>query len=406
VIHVDKGVSMKRILRATIILSIVFILGACQNNNQNTDSDGYEKGDIILPVAMNVDSTDGEVKIPFETIDSDEEIVWSSDNDNIATVNEEGYITSHGNGSVIITASNGLHTSTMHVVATKDKYVNYTRIKSKLEFLFIFSNPENFNSPDQYYLLDTDIDFNGDSISPIGGWDMSNEETPIDPNRQFRATLDGRGYALKNFRIVNPISTKVDQYYFGVSLIPFIYDGKVLNLNIIDATFSGSGFTGSIAGKIEKGVIENCFVKATITGTLANAGTPSGGIAGIIGADALVKNVFLDVKVNSGFIYSGFNFGTGLNSNVVSKTLDDDSRRGPIRNTAITTNKGNEEEDAALKDFINSTRIEDDMLGDMNSYTFTSDAKDSVWTIKNGYMPFLIRRDGLTPSWAKISLNP
>jgi hypothetical protein len=397
---------MKKILRATFILCILFILSACQNNDQNTDSNDFEIGDIILPVAMNVDSTDGEVKIPFETIQNDDDIIWSSDNTNIATVSEEGYITSHGNGSVTITASNGQHSSTMHLVATKDKYINYTRIKSKLEFLFTFSNPENFNSPDQYYLLETDIDFNGDNISPIGGWDISNEETPIDPNRQFRATLDGRGYALKNFNIINPISTKVDQSYFGVSLIPFIYDGKVLNLNIIDATFSGSGFTGSIAGKIEKGVIENCFVKATITATPANAGIPAGGIAGIIGADALVRNVVLDVKVSGGFIYSGFNFGTGMNSNAVSTTLDDDVRRGPIRNTAITTNKGDEEEDSALKDFVESRRIEDDELDNMDMYTLTEDAKTNVWTITNGYMPFIIRRDGLTPDWAKIIINP
>jgi len=394
---------MKKILRVLLIFCLLFTLIACKDNNQNTD--GLQKGEIILPVAMNVDSTDGAVKIPFETTGDEGTINWSIDNTSVATVDEDGFITTHGNGQAIITATNSSFTSTMHLVATKDKYINYTRIKSKLEFLFIFSNPSNFNSPDQFYLLDTDIDFNGDSISPIGGWDLSNDETPIDSSRQFRATLDGRGYALKNFKIINPSTTKVDQSYFGVSLIPFIYDGKVVNLNIIDAIFSGSGFTGSIAGKIEKGTIENCFVKATITATLANPGIPAGGIAGIIGADALIKNVILDVKVNGGFIYSGFNFGTGLNSNAISKTLADTIRR-PIQNTAVTTNKGDENEDAALKDFVNSRRIEDDELGDMDKYTLTQDAKANVWAIANGYMPFIIRRDGLTPSWAKIATNP
>jgi hypothetical protein len=383
---------------------MILIISACQNENQNSDTN-IQNEDIILPIAMNVDSSDGLVKIPFTSGEDEEIITWSTDNTSISTVDQEGNVTSHGNGIATITATNGTYSSTMKLIATKDKYTDYIRIKSKLEFLFIFSNPDNFNSVDKLYVLDTDIDFNGDNISPIGGWDISNDETPVDPSRQFRATLDGRGYALKNFRIVNPVSTKVDQYYFGVSLIPYIYDGKVVNLNIIDAFFSGSGFTGSIAGKIEKGVIENCFVKATITSTLANPGIPAGGIAGIIGADAVVKNVVLDVRVIGGFIYSGFNFGIGSNSSAISKTLADEERRGPIRPTAITTNKGDEDEDAALKDFIDSKRIEDEELGDMNMYPLTIEAKTSYWTIKQGYMPFLIRADGQNPEWALISTN-
>jgi hypothetical protein len=392
---------MKRCILIFLTFTLVLFLFACQDDNENSNPNG-QKGEIILPVSMHVDSTDGSVKIPVETSGDEDLISWSSDNTSIVTIDNDGHILTHANGLATITATNGMYTSTMQIIATKDKYANYTKIKSKLEFLYIFSNPDNFNSPDKFYVLDTDIDFNGDSISPIGGWDLSNADTPIDPNRMFRATLDGRGYALKNFRIVNPISTKVDQYYFGVSLIPFIYDGKVVNLNIIDALFSGSGFTGSIAGKIEKGTIENCFVKATVTATLANPGIPSGGIAGIIGGDAVIKNVLLDVRVIGGFIYSGFNFGTGSHSSAVSTTLADNPRR-PILPTAITTNKGDEHEDAALKQFVDSKRILDEELGDMSNYPFTNDAKTFFWTIKEGYMPFLIRKDGLTPDWAKIS---
>jgi hypothetical protein len=391
---------MKRCFLTFLVFTLILFVSACQNNNEDSSLDGQE-GEIVLPVAMHVDSSDGMVKIPVATDVNENLIAWSSDNTSVVTIDNEGNVLAHANGNVTITATSGTYTTTMQLVATKDKYTNYTRIKSKLEFLFIFSNPDNFNSPDKLYVLDTDIDFNGDNISPIGGWDLSNDDTPIDPNRQFRATLDGRGYALKNFRIVNPLSTKVDQYYFGVSLIPFIYDGKVVNLNIIDALFSGSGFTGSIAGKIEKGLIENCFVRATVTSTLANLGVPAGGIAGIIGADAVVKNVFLDVRVVSGFIYSGFNFGTSSNSVAVSTTLADNPRR-PIIPTAITTNKGDEHEDAALKQFIDSKRITDEELGDINNYPFTNDAKTFFWVIKEGYMPYLIRKDGLTPDWAKI----
>jgi hypothetical protein len=389
---------MKKLFFITILSCLSCLLVACNVGDKDS-----QKALIHLPVAMRVDSTDGMVNIPFETEADETSILWVSDQPEIATVNGLGQITVVGDGVVTITATSGKFSSSMRLIATKDKYKDYTRIKSKLEFLFIFSNPENFNSPDKLYVLDTDIDFNGDNISPIGGWDLSNADTPIDPTRQFRATLDGRGYALMNFNIINPISTKVDQSYFGVSLIPFIYDGVVRNLNIINANFSGSGFTGSIAGKIEKGIIENCFVKANIDATLANPGVPSGGIAGIIGSEAIVRNVILDVKVSGGFIYSGFNFGDGSNSNAISKTLDDEDRRYPIRPTAITTNKGDEVEDAALNDFTNSKRINEDEKTSMDNYTISNDAKISVWAIQEGFMPFLIRKDGKSPTWAKIS---
>jgi hypothetical protein len=393
---------MKKIMQLVIVvLSIVFLF-ACQNGQPNIDTDVLT-GVVKLPTAMRVDSTDGLVVIPYETEVDNTAIEWSSSNPNIATVNQDGGITVLENGDITISASSGENTTNMRLIATKDYYKDYIKITSKIEYLYIFSNPENFNDPSKKYSLETDIDFNGDHIEPIGGWDVSNEETPVDPSKQFRATLDGRGYALKNFTISNPPTTRVDGAYYGVSLIPFIDDGVVRNLNIIDATFSGTGFTGSVAGKIENGLIENVFIRATITSTSGNAGTPSGGIVGIIGANATVQNVILDVKVTGGHIYSGFNFGTGTNCNAVSETLDDENRRGPMRNTAITTNKGNEEEDAALNDFINSLRIEHVDLASMVNYSLSEYAKTNFWTITDGYMPFIIRADGVTPIWAKLS---
>jgi hypothetical protein len=394
---------MKKMLIGMLFLIIVSLLLACNgNDNSNNEDPIISTGTISLPYIMSVDSSDGDVLIPYEIDGDQESITWTSSDTEILSIDEQGLVTAHDNGKVIITATSGEHVSTMEIVSTKDRYTDYIRISTKAQFLMIFSNPANFNSPDKRYILTNDIDFGGDSIEPIGGWDLSNEDTPIDSNRQFRATLDGRGYALKNFSIRNSSLTSVSGSYFGVSLIPFIYDGKVLNLNIIDATFSGTGFTGSVAGKIEKGTIENVFIRATITSRSDNLGIPAGGVAGIVGPDAIIKNVILDVTVNGGFIFAGFNFGNGSYSNAVSETLGDSERRRPIQFTATSTLKDNEEEDAALKTFINSSRIESEDLGLLDSYMLTGEAKDLVWYIVEGYMPFLIRPDGKTPEWALI----
>jgi hypothetical protein len=396
------GVDLKKPILLLIITLFLLSLLACADIETTLSTSEYVAGEIRMPIAMSVDSTDEDVHIPLETEGDIEAVQWSSSNPAILQVDQTGELSVLAEGIATITATSGSFTSSTQVIVTVDKYKDYVRIRTKAEFLAIFSIPENFNSPDHKYALATDIDFGGNSIDPIGGWDVSNDVTPIDTNRQFRATLDGRGFALKNFEINNPPSTKVGNDYFGVSLIPFLYDGKVMNLNIIGATFSGSGFTGSIAGKILYGTIENCFVQATITATSRNLGIPSGGIAGIIGPEATVKNVILDVKVNSGYIYSGFNFGLGTNCSAVSATLDDSERRVPIQNTAVSTMKGNELEDAELNDFLQSVRIENEALGMWDSYPLTVDAKAFQWTIAEGYMPFLIRTDGMTPEWAKI----
>lgn len=392
---------MKRILKAILIISSLFLLIGCEGNEQTEDTN-YEAGAVRTPFVMHADTSDGDIFIPLETDADIESVTWSSSDESVATIDQDGKISIQDDGEVTITAQSGTHESHTRLITSVDKYADYVRIETKAQFLMTFSDPAQYSNPYNKFVLTKDIDFGGDQIEPIGGWDLSNDEIPIDHNKAFRATLDGRGYALMNFNITNPQSTKVDRDYFGVALFPFIYGGKVVNLNLINATFSGSGFTGSIAGKITHGLIENCFVQGTIFATLNNNEIPAGGIAGIIGVDATVRNVFLDVKVNGGFIYSGFNFGTGSNSNAVSETLADDGRRGPIRNTAITTNKDNPDEDAALNDFQMSFRIENEQLGDMDAYGFTPDAKASVWTIQEGYMPYLIRQDGVSPLWASL----
>ncbi|GEM_PF-4724837 len=388
---------MRKICSLILAFLLISILSAC-----NGEDSPHLTGAVSLPYYMSIDSSDGIIAYPYETEGDTEAIEWSSSNPAIATIDDEGQISVLGAGTVTITATSGAHTATSTLITTWDKYTDYTRIRTKAEFLMTFSNPDNFNDPDKKFVLTGDIDFGGDHIEPIGGWDVSTDEDSIDPTIQWRATLDGRGYALKNFIISNPLKTNVDGGYFGVSLIPFFDGGAVRNLNIIDATFYGTGFTGSIAGKITNGVIENCFVRANITATSGRGGLPAGGIAGIVGPDAVIRNVVLDVNISGGFIYSGFNFGTVTNVSAVSETLNDFDRPNPMRETAITTNKGDEDEDAALNPVEQHIRLENNHLTDIDFYTLTSTVRDSIWVSVDGYMPFVVRADGQTPDWALV----
>lgn len=392
---------MKKLITFFLILLTSTFLIACSGNNTD-DSPIFMTGAVFLPEAITLDTSDGEIDFPVDTDGDLEAIEWSSSNPTVATIDETGTITILKQGIITITATSGEHSDSSTLYATYDKYTDYIRIETKAQFLMTFSNPDNFNDPTKKYVLTEDIDFNGDQIEPIGGWDRSDLNTPVDPNTVFRATLDGRGYALKNFVIDDPLSTKVDRSYFGVALFPFIDGGIVRNLNLINITINGNGFSGGIAGKITNGLIENCFVQGTITATDGRSGMPGGGIAGIVGPDAMIQNVFLDVYLSGAHIYAGFNFGTGTNSMVVSQTLDDSERRVPVSNTAITTGKGDADEDAALHQFFDVARLENDQLRSIDNYPFSTSAKRDFWIKLDGYMPYLVRPDGQTPDWATL----
>src|SRR5690606_3688782 len=154
------------------------------------------------------------------------------------------------------------------------------------------------------YILTADIDFQGAEAKPLGAWGSVDWTGEKNPGGIFKGELDGNGYALMNFKITGSEHPGLIEngLSFGTSLFPNL-TGKVRNLNIINATIVGDGFSGGVAGLVEGGSISNVYFQGTVIslkswGSVENMAVPAGGIAGMLGGGTTsVSNVFVDAVV-------------------------------------------------------------------------------------------------------------
>lgn len=401
-----KG-KLKAIFAGMLALIFVFAFAACGEGGEDagTGDDGGNEpvtGKISMVSRICLDISDGSMKMPYFTEDEEGTIEWSTDAASVAAITEDGTIYPVAEGVAVITAKMGGSYAECEVEITDygyDKYVKLSTVEDVEELI----ESKDYTKSSKKYCLTNDIDFEGKVIQPLGGWETD----------AFKATLDGRGFALKNFKIENPESCKTingdtgAEEYFGVSLFPAIDGGTVRNLSLINVSYTGLGFTGGIAGKLESGTIENCFVRGVINSTKGfDYSIPSGGICGIMGANARVKNNFIDLDILGGYVFAGFNFGTGSNCVARANSITAIRNGEDLMFQTITTGKPGDEglaEDAQLKKFDteNTVLLKETQLSNLRNYTFSQSG--SNWAIYTGYMAFVARPDGSLPDWAKLA---
>lgn len=252
----------------------------------------------------------------------------------------------------------------------------YIAIGTVAEFMAIEDLTKN-------YFLVNDIDFGGAEAKPLGGWGESRSP--------FSGIFDGNGWALKNFKITgsNHPNLLENGSSFGTSLFPRL-TGTVRNLNIINATIVGDGFSGGVAG-LNDGTISNVYFQGTVTaskswGSSENWAVPAGAIAGMQGGSGVISNVFVDARVVGGHIFFGYAFANASNLLAVKETLD----------AEMTLHTGQEKEDDTpylVKSFINAEVLNKSMLSTINNFGLK-------WSTQGAARPYLVRVDGQVPSWA------
>ena len=377
-------------------------LFGCDDGKPNNDPPDDGKGDINIDVGgavdmvsrISIDLSDDPLLLPF-TIEGGGAATFKSDYSSVAAVDKSGMLYSIAVGVANITVSSATASATVEVEVT-DEYDSYVRLRTVEDVEDLIAGTAYTKSNN--YCLACDIDFGGKTIRPFGGWG--------DKTKAFNATLDGRGYALKNFKIENPESCKDENgRYFGVSLFPYIGTGVVRNLNLIGVDFTGYGFTGGIAGQLEAGLIENCFVQGRINSTDGfTSSVPSGGLCGIIGAKGKVIDCFMDLDILGGYVFCGFDFGSGSNCAARAESITAVRNGEELPFQTDDTGNGNPDENKQLKEFSKNdcSLLAETQLTSLRSYKFSSNAN---WAVKHGYMAFIARPDGVAPSWAKISLE-
>ncbi len=118
-------------------------------------------------------------------------------------------------------------------------------------------------------LLTADIDASGVDWNPAGYY-ISTQDF-----KDFAGIFDGQGHTVT----INASDTSASYYGF------LAVNGGIIKNLIVAGTVSAKGYVGSVAGQ-NKGTIENCTNKATVTGSASSIG----GITGNGAAGSKVKN--------------------------------------------------------------------------------------------------------------------
>ena len=155
------------------------------------------------------------------------------------------------------------------------------------------------------FLLTADIDFNGQTLTPVAP----------DMQAKFTGSFDGQHQFVRNIVIAQPMQDVVGLFgYMGAA-------GSVQGLNIRDITVSGKQYVGGLAA-YNQGQISECSITGSVQGTNFYIG-------GLVGwNENLVHKCFAKVDVTgSGYYIGGL---VGANSN---GTITQSCARGSVTGT-------------------------------------------------------------------------
>ena len=149
------------------------------------------------------------------------------------------------------------------------------------------------------YVLTTDIDYQGQSITPLAS------------NDQFKGTFDGNGHVIKNFNYlptkINP-STATSGFFGNIG-----NSGHVCNLGLTG--FTVLGFTVGAFADTNYGVIENCYADGIVNCNDFgfSYAIHAGGIVG--GNHGIVRNCLFSGRISVSLTAGDATVGgvTGLN---------------------------------------------------------------------------------------------
>ncbi|PWM73541.1 MAG: hypothetical protein DBX59_04785 [Bacillota bacterium] len=246
-------------------LDIKFALGV--SAGQLIDSDGLVHNmlpaEIVETKNLSLADADGAKTVSL-SVDADE-VVWTSSDDKIATV-ENGVVTAVAHGEAIVTAAYN-ETETKFVVRVYDKF-----LASDADFGVMYNDAEYHT---KWYLMTADVTLTTDYELKV-----------IFSKVGFNGRFDGNGYAI-----------------VGLThrLLPnMIAGGVICNLRVENAVMDC--WAGVFGELMQNGTLENVSVSVKMTNTSANndanlyIGRPASGLYNYIGG-GILKNVTVFVNI-------------------------------------------------------------------------------------------------------------
>lgn len=120
-------------------------------------------------------------------------------------------------------------------------------LKTSADIAALSTTPMDW-AADTYFVMAADI--NVGAFSGIGS-----------KGSPFKGHFDGKGYSLKNAIVTNSTLGNATGVFNAIE------GATISNVGIVDATISGSTFTGALAGYAASGTVERCFTSGSVTGS-------------------------------------------------------------------------------------------------------------------------------------------
>ena len=161
------------------------------------------------------------------------------------------------------------------------------------------------------YFLTEDIDLYGFTGPDGMGWNPIGHnpgDSDADFEYKFMGTFDGNGYVIQNL-YSNRIEDESSRGFVG--LFGALRNATIRNIGLESVVIYGKNDVGGITGNAKSSIIENCFVKGTIT-----ADGSVGAIAGHIGEGTIVRNCY-----TTGTVQSIRNDAGGIIGNIIDGAI-------------------------------------------------------------------------------------
>lgn len=241
---------------------------------------------------------------------SNKKVLWSSDNESVASVTSKGIVTAKEKGTATITATtkDGNFTATCQLTVTDvnapEQDSSGTYLIGTAKELKWFADKVNSGSYTLNAKLTADIDLSTVCSATLGSW------TPIGcfemKDGYYAGNFDGQNHTISNLYLYERIDTGIiytNSYYRG--LFGMCSKGSIKNLNLKGSIDTNRRYIGGLmgsAGNYTGSVtVENCHVDMNITTTDSYY---VGGIAGQLRNGSTIKNCS----------YRGTISGTGNNT--------------------------------------------------------------------------------------------
>ena len=267
--------------------------------------------------------------------------------------------------SVAKATETGLSKNTLKFGAAELVTIAYlsSGIESKLESI-VESNMSG------YYVLTSNLDFNGIATQPIGN-----------ANNHFTGTIDGQGYTIKNY--VGGASTdNADGGVAARSFIAYVGAGGVvknLGLEYTNQYWTRMAPIGGNYGTLENLYFKTNFPRATLTNDATNI---TGGITSVNYAGSVVRNCIVDVTFAATAITSS-NTGAAVGRNI-NGTIQNCYAVCNVTALKIAKTKEGTAKETNVGVYANVT----DLVAAQSANVTTANGWASYWKVADGAIVF------------------